>query len=336
MPSDQLATITGSERRSHLMSQSSSIETGAGTAMARKVEMPAPLEGVQTECVDERAGRIMMYGDTAAHGDTAPPLLLVHSVNAAATAYEMKPLFEHYQGRRVVYALDLPGFGLSDRSDRAYTPRLMTDAIQAVVRRIRSEHGGAAIDIMALSLSCEFAARAAGETPSAFRSVALISPTGFDRRTARHAGSGTRAMPWLHALLNVPLWKRGFFSALTSRRSIRFFLQKTWGAKDIDEGLLDYDHVTTHQPGAENAPYYFVSGYLFSRDAMKLYQSLALPVWMAHGVRGDFVDYSEKSQVERLPNWRIDVFQTGAMPHFERPADFIRNYETFLKRAAQA
>ena len=96
-------------------------------------------------------------------------------------------------------------------------------------------------------------------------------------------------MPWLHGLLSIPLWKRGFFSALTSRASIRFFLQKTWGAKEIDEGLLEYDYITTHQHGAENAPYYFVSGYLFSTDAMKLYQNLSMPVWMAHGVRGDFV-----------------------------------------------
>jgi pimeloyl-ACP methyl ester carboxylesterase len=143
-------------------------------------------------------------------------------------------------------------------------------------------------------------------------------------------------MPWLHGLLSAPLWKRGFFSALTSRASIRFFLQKTWGAKEIDEGLLEYDYITTHQPGAENAPYYFVSGYLFSTDAINLYRNLSMPVWMTHGVRGDFVDYQEKRMVERLPNWSIDVFQTGAMPHFEKPREFIGLYEAFLKRAAPA
>jgi pimeloyl-ACP methyl ester carboxylesterase len=303
--------------------------------------MPAPLPGSRIELADKRAGRVVVYGEASPLRDAeGPPLLLVHSVNAAATAYEMKTLFEHYRDKRAIYALDLPGFGLSDRSDRKYTPRLMTDAIHAAVREILPRHGDTAIDIVALSLGCEFAARAVAETPNAFRSVALISPTGFDRRAARAAqdagGDGTRAMPWLHGLLSVPLWKRGFFSALTSRASIRFFLQKTWGAKEIDEGLLEYDYITTHQPGAENAPYYFVSGYLFSTDAMKLYRDLPLPVWMAHGVRGDFVDYSEKRLVERLPNWTIDVFQTGAMPHFEKPAEFIELYEAFLMRAAPA
>jgi pimeloyl-ACP methyl ester carboxylesterase len=312
----------------------------ANVVSLRDPAMPAPLPGRRIELSDKRAGRIAFYGETSASsGGTALPLVLVHSVNAAATAYEMKTLFEHYRGKRPVYALDLPGFGLSDRSDRKYTPRLMTDAIHAAVREIQSTHGDAAIDIIALSLGCEFTARAATETPKAFRSVALISPTGFDRRSARAAqnvrADGTRAIPWLHGLLSIPLWKRGFFSALTSRASIRFFLQKTWGARNIDEGLLEYDYITTHQPGAENAPYYFVSGYLFSTDAMKLYQSLSMPVWMSHGVRGDFVDYERKDNVLRLPNWTVSVFQTGAMPHFEIPTKFIALYETFLNRITE-
>jgi len=322
------------------MQQSSSRVSAHNAAPARQAAMPAPLSGRRVELADKRVGRIVLYGEgPTSSGAAAPPLLLVHSVNAAATAYEMKPLFEHYRGRRAVYALDLPGFGLSDRSDRKFTPRLMTDAIHAAVHEIQRAHGdAAAIDLVALSLGCEFAARAATETPNAFRSVALISPTGFDRRAARaaqHVGAdATRAMPWLHGLLNFPLWKRGLFSALTSRASIRFFLQKTWGAKEIDEGLLEYDYMTAHQPGAENAPYYFVSGYLFSTDAMKLYQNLSMPVWMSHGVRGDFVDYQQKPLVQRLSNWTISVFQTGAMPHFERPAEFVALYETFLTRLA--
>ena len=308
--------------------------------LAREAAMPAPLPGTRAELADGRAGRIVLYGEAPKLPGMTAPLLLVHSVNAAATAYEMKPLFEHYQGKRAVYALDLPGFGLSDRSERKYTARLMTDAIHAAVREIQSRHGEMAIDMVAFSLGCEFAARAATETPNAFRTVALISPTGFDRRSARAAqtpgGDGTRAMPWLHGFLSVPLWKRGLFSALTSRASIRFFLQKTWGSKQIDEGLLEYDYIATHQPGAENAPYYFVSGYLFSTDAINMYRNLSMPVWMAHGVRGDFVDYEEKRVVQHLPNWSIDLFQTGAMPHFEQPVEFIGLYETFLGRVTQA
>jgi len=319
--------------------QVASADQGTTSAL-REAAMPAPLAGPRFELNDGRVGRITCYGEVPTSIDAAqPPLLLVHSVNAAATAYEMKPLFDHYRGRRAVYALDLPGFGLSDRSERGYTPRLMTDAILLAVRDIRRRHDDAPVDLVALSLSCEFAARAATEMPNWFRTVALISPTGFTKRaeaamqTSGSSPDQTRAMPWLHALLNVPLWKRGFFSALTSRAGIRFFLQKTFGSKQIDEGLMAYDYITTHQPGAENAPYYFVSGYLFSAQALKLYRALAMPVWMVHGVRGDFVDYEGKRQVAGLPNWSIEVFETGALPHFEQPEKFLAAYEDFVRRS---
>jgi pimeloyl-ACP methyl ester carboxylesterase len=323
------------------MQLSTSIEKGESAAHADANAMPAPVSGQRFDLSDMRIGRVACYGEAPPSGvSMAPPLLLVHSVNAAASAYEMKPLFDGYREQRAVYALDLPGFGLSDRGDRKYTPRLMTDAVLVVTREIQCRHGEAAIDMIALSLGCEFAARAATEMPNAFRSLALISPTGFDRRSARATQTagpgGTRAMPWLRAALNFPLWKRGLFAALTSRGSIRFFLRKTWGAPGIDEGLLDYDYLTAHQAGAENAPYYFVSGYLFSTDAMRLYQALAMPVWMIHGVRGDFVDYGQKGLVERLPNWTIEPFQTGAMPHFEQPAAFMARYDAFLLRATPA
>ena len=75
---------------------------------------------------------------------------------------------------------------------------------------------------------------------------------------------------------------------------------------------------------------HFVSGYLFSENILRIYHSLTLPVWMCHGVRGDFVDYSAKSSVENRANWSVNVFQTGAMPHFEAEAAFIASYDAFL------
>jgi len=77
-----------------------------------------------------------------------------------------------------------------------------------------------------------------------------------------------------------------------------------------------------------------VSGYLFSGDIGRIYKNLAIPVWMAHGVRGDFTDYSGKRLVEAKPNWTIDVFQTGALPHFEVPEAFTAAYDRFLATKA--
>ncbi len=62
-------------------------------------------------------------------------LLLIHSINAAGSAYEIKPLYEHYRQSRTVYALELPGFGHSERCKRKYSVRMMTDAILIAATR---------------------------------------------------------------------------------------------------------------------------------------------------------------------------------------------------------
>jgi pimeloyl-ACP methyl ester carboxylesterase len=293
---------------------------------SHRLNLPPALPG-ERRTIASKAGRLSYY--TAAPGGFAKPLLLIHSINAAGSAYEVHPLYEFYRRSRTVYALDLPGFGFSERGAREYTPRLMADAIHGMVSEIRRIHGDTPVDVLALSLTAEFLTRAALENPRAFRSIGLISPTGFNRSTPEQAPAGsTRATPGLRRFLSLS--GRVVYDLLTSKPSIRYFLNKTWGSKQIDEGLLQYDYLTTHQPGAHHAPYAFVSGFLFSMDIQSLYRALELPVWMVHGVRGDFQDYSKVPLFASRPNWMIEVFPTGALPHFELPGEVTRSYDAFL------
>jgi hypothetical protein len=293
--------------------------------------LPAALSGERLE-FDSAAGRLSVY--VAGQG---PALLLVHSVNAAASAAEVAPLHEHYRASRAVFSVDLPGYGFSERSDRAYTPRLMTDALLALRPLVRERCGPAPIDALALSLSCEFLARAAVESPDDWRSLALVSPTGFNGLASRRGAPGsTRAVPGLLRALRGPGWGGALFRGLTRPGVIRYFLERTWGSKQIDEALWQYDVLTTRQPGAEHAPLYFLSGSLFSADIHDVYTAVRAPVWMSHGVRGDFTDYRGRRIVEGRPNWRFTTYPTGALPHFEVPAAFTRDYDAFLAAPSAA
>jgi pimeloyl-ACP methyl ester carboxylesterase len=111
------------------------------------------------------------------------PLVLLHSINAAASTYEMKPIYDQFAASRRVYALDLPGFGFSARPDIAYSPAVYRDAILGFVRE-QMASGQGPVDAVALSLSCEFAALAAHAEPELFRSLTFISPSGFYSRPA--------------------------------------------------------------------------------------------------------------------------------------------------------
>ena len=291
--------------------------------------LPHAVSGERVE-FDSAAGRLSIY--VAGKG---APLLLIHSINAAGSAAEVRPLHEHYRATRRVFSLDLPGFGFSERSDRVYSPRLMTDAVHAATELIRARSGDAKrhapIDALALSLSCEYLARAAAEAPAAYRSLAFVSPTGFNAGAKRRGPPGTSlGPPWAYKLVRGPGWAAPLYRGLTRPGVIRYFLRRTWGSKQIDEALLAYDVITARQPGAMYAPLYFLSAALFSADIHTVYEQLTMPVWLSHGVRGDFTDYRGTTLIEDRPNWRVSLFPTGALPHFEVPLTFATAYNAFL------
>jgi pimeloyl-ACP methyl ester carboxylesterase len=260
-----------------------------------------------------------------------PPLLLIHSINASGSAAEMLPLQRHFQRSHRVFCLDLPGFGLSERRDLPYTPRRMSDAIDATVTFIRELCGEAPIDAAALSLSCEYLAQSALRMNGAFRSLALISPTGLRGRAERRGPPGSdRGIGWLYRLLRGRGDGAFIFKQLTRPAVIRYFLARTWGSKAIDQALWEYDILTTRQPGAQFAPLRFLSGYLFSGDIHRTYEALTVPVWMTHGVRGDFTDYRGRTIVQGHANWRFTIYPTGALPYFEVPERFCADYRDFL------
>jgi pimeloyl-ACP methyl ester carboxylesterase len=240
------------------------------------------------------------------------PVLLLHSINGAASAYEVSPFFTQMQLPGPLYAPDLPGFGRSDREDRVYSAEFYADAIVAMARAI----GRGAVDVIALSTSSEFAARAALMAPDLFRSLTLVSPTGFVRRRASRSPVGAR----IHRVLRQPLIGAGLFRLLRSRASVRFFLDKAF-ADGAPQEMVDYACLSAAQPGARHAPFYFVSGQLFDPDAVgSLYLPLSLPVLVLYDEDPNISFNYLDEVVSARSNWqRVRIAPTLGLPQFEQP-----------------
>jgi pimeloyl-ACP methyl ester carboxylesterase len=253
--------------------------------------------------------------------------VLLHSINAAPSAIEIKPLFEHFRGRRPVIAPDLPGFGLSDRGQRDYTPALYAGAIA----RLLEVAGDAPADIVALSTTSEFAARCALDNPGLCRSLAVISPTGLGDREPPAPRTSAR----VKRVLSLPVLGRGLFAAITSRASIRYFLRMSFEGDPPDE-MLDYAYATSHQPGARFAPYCFLSGGLFTQSAREhLYEPLPVPGLVVYD-RDPNVSFSQlPALLESCPQWQAErIAPTMGLPHWERTADTCSTLERFWETIA--
>lgn len=271
------------------------------------------------------AGRIDYYSDTTAAGR---PLVLVHSINAAASSFEVAPLFTHYRARRPVYSLDLPGFGHSARPPGPYTPESYAEAIADFIGQVV----GRPADVLALSLSAEFVARAALSYPERFASLVLVSPTGFDRQ----ALPGNRVLRLWRGVLGLPLVGQGLFALVASAPSIRHFLGRSF-LGEIPPAMFDYAHATAHQPGARHAPLAFVSGRLFTPDASaRLYARLTEHPVLVVADQDPYIGFDLlPGFVAGHPNWRtIALAPHRGLPQWERLPDLVAALDAFWSGAA--
>jgi pimeloyl-ACP methyl ester carboxylesterase len=284
--------------------------------------LPKAIDAMRREDTFGDCGMISHYEDTRGEGT---PLVLLHGINATASAYEVRPLFEQYRVHRAVYAPDLPGFGFSARVDRVYTPEFYAKAIVAWLEK--QVCCGRPVDVVALNLSAELAARAALWRPDLFRSLVMISPTGFDKDPGK---GNRRTVERVRKTISVPIWSQAFFDALVTRPSIRHYLRKAL-AGAIDEALAAYCYDTSHQPGARYAPLYFIAGNLFSLGVLhNVYAHLQLPArviydhdeYTGYDLLPDFAREHRNWSAARIPN-------TGSMPHFRALARTASELKSF-------
>jgi pimeloyl-ACP methyl ester carboxylesterase len=324
-------TVTGLARGGAAVAGGLVAAAAAGIAYSRlaidhEVPLPKALDADRREFDLGDLGRVSAYLDEGSEGR---PLVLVHSVNAAASALEMKPLFEMYRQNRPVYALDLPGYGFSERRAREYTPEFFASALVDFLGQVAGEPA----DVIALSLGSEFSARAAHKAPEQFRSLAMISPSGFTDRSRGRATeqAGQRgAGQSLYNLLANPLWAQALYDLIVSRKSLRFYLGKSF-VGEVPAELVEYGYATSHQSGAMNVPLYFLSGQLFTQGALQeLYGELSVP---------SLILYDEDFYVnfDRLPELLVKnelvkavrIAPTLGLPHWEQPEETKAALDTF-------
>jgi len=238
------------------------VGTAAGLAFARRwvrkgLSAPSSLPraiNAATRTLEVPGGRTNYY----VRDGSGTPIVLLHSFNAAASPFEMRPLFDRLADTtdRPIYALDWLGFGRSAREDRSYTPDVYHDQLFHFLDTVLDEPA----DVVALSLGCEYAARATLQTAAKVRRLTLIAPTGLT--TGRGPSAFGRAGIALAAASGT---FELLFYRLARRSSLRDFYERQVfiDPAAIPDDLVNYAYVTAHVLGAHHAPRRFIDGTLF-------------------------------------------------------------------------
>ena len=288
--------------------------------------LPEAVEAKRVVFKSKLGVNLNYYVDRKADGR---PLVLIHGVSSGASAYEMRPLFEHYRSSRPVYSFELPGFGFSDRPNRTYTPQYFAEALLDFLET----QIGEAVDVIALSLSCEFTARAAMSLPECFHSLAFISPSGLGE------GPGGASLQLIkpgevsekvYGILSNPIWSQATFDLMSVRRSLAH-LYRLYFVDPVPMDVVDYAYATAHQPGAKNVPLAAISGRLSTVDVRsRFYNRMQVPTMALFDrdpfARFDMLPYLLGSN----PLWQeARIVPSLGMPHFEKLPETVNALDGF-------
>ncbi|MGH2496850.1 MAG: alpha/beta fold hydrolase [Ktedonobacteraceae bacterium] len=215
----------------------------------------------------------------------APPLALVHTPELAGSAFEMLGIMASLATSYRVYALDLLGFGLSDRPDISYTSDLYTQLLHDFLTNVVTEPA----TLVASRLACNYAATVAANSPELCSRLVLLSPTALHGYQAGMFGlpavlpNVPRAriiMKQAQALLYPLLVETGRLA-----RRLRYGQPERMIMRSLTSSQSnpspDYKYATTHQFGAEHAPMDWLAGNLSSdvSDAMEKLRQPTLIIW---------------------------------------------------------
>lgn len=258
----------------------------------------------------------------AGSGET---VILIHSINAAASAYEMREPFMGLQDQFRVWAVDLLGYGRSDRPARLYRADDYCQLIGFLLRQVNEP-----VHIIASSLSSTYAVMATLRYPERVRSLTLVCPTGIDL-----LHRPPTPLNWVtYRLLYGPAGDV-VFRLLTTRSSTRYFLrQEAFASRSsITPEVVENFYSASQQPGAKYAPICFVTN-LLNCDISDVFGKVTQPILLVWGRDAKTTPLRQADNfLVRNPRAELVVLDGCSMlAQAERPNEFNRIVREFLAR----
>ena len=259
------------------------------------------------------------------------PVVFIHSIGAGQSSFQWRKNFDVLSQTFRVYAVDLLGFGLSDKpATAAYSTELYVELISDFLREV--VQGPA--NIVASGLGASYAIRVADEHPELVNAMILNSPVGYLNPNARPGMTGAA----FYGLLQSPVLGTSFYNVMASERSIRDYARRSlfYDYRRVTNRLVTNLYASSHQPGAQHAMAAFISGYL-NADITVPFSRVDQPTLLVWGKQDTSTPVSQGYQLLDLnarAGLRIYDF-CRSMPEQEYPEEFNDLVtQTFRARAA--
>jgi pimeloyl-ACP methyl ester carboxylesterase len=258
--------------------------------------------------------------------DELPPLLFLHNFGGGASAFEWSKVYPAFATKYRILAPDLIGWGESDHPIRDYEIQDYLTTISEFISQTCSQP----VTVVASSLTAAFTIRLAISQPDLFKSLFLVSPSGFD-----DFGQGAgRRLPL--SVINIPLLDNLIYGlGAENEFAVRNFLQSFLFAKPekVTQEMVDAYLTSAQQPNAKFSALAFLRGDLYF-DLSLYIQRLTIPTVFFWGEKAQFTNIKLGQRLANLNKSAIRDFQeianTGILPHLETPEVVIGLLHKYL------
>lgn len=259
------------------------------------------------------------------------PVVFIHGVGAGLSSFQWRKNFDVLSETFRVYAVDLLGFGLSDKPAAiAYSTELYVELISDFLREVVQ----APANLVASGLGASYAIRVADEHPELVNAMILNSPAGYANPSTRPGMTGAA----FYGLLQSPVLGTSFYNVIASERSIRDYARRSlfYDYRRVTNRLVTNLYASSHQPGAQHAMAAYISGYL-NADLSLPFSRLSQPTLLVWGKQDTATPVSQGYQLLDLnPHTNLRIYDfCRAMPEQEYPSEYNDLVvQTFRARAA--
>jgi len=210
----------------------------------------------------------------------ARPLLFIHGFGPGVSSHEWRKNFETLAEQFRVYAIDLLGYGMSDRPVIDYTAETYVDLIGDFIREV--------IDrptlVVAHGLTGAYVIAGAYRRPQLFERLVLVTPPAIMlQETAPGPIKATQKF-----VLRAPIIGRFIYNLLTTRSAIRAFYSRRgyYNAGLITDQLVENAFSSAHQPHSRFPAASLFSNYLNLdvREDLARLQQRVVGIWGREGM----------------------------------------------------
>ena len=284
---------------------------------ARTPEVTTPLPG-DLGYYDWVYGRVAFYrlGQGA-------PLLLIHSPYPGSSAWEWRKLFPALANEFTVYALDLLGFGLSDKPNVPYSGRMYAELTHDFLQDVVGQRA----DAIGSALGCSYLVNTAVRRPELLRRLVLANPIGASSALPAYR----EFIAW--NALRSPILGTALYNSLVTAGNIEqeLITHYYYDASMVTLDVVDTLYAFAHQPGSQYAAAAFMTGRL-GLPLRLAFSSLTQPVLLLWSRDAYYTPIIEAADLlYRHPETRLEIIEEcGMLPHDEKAGEVIHLVSDFL------